>query len=104
LDGGAPGSADSFNVWASENEMVSPTMPPRIEQNRYFSSQGIDTREVGTFAQVAAMTCQSEITFVIRAAVLLCHNVFYVVDQSALRFWQAAILTTPAGTYPNTFP
>ena len=55
---GASARADSFNACAPENEMFCPTITPGVEQSRYFSSQGIDARKVGPFAQVTAMTCQ----------------------------------------------
>ena len=35
---------------------------------------------------------------------LLCHNVFYMVDECTLFLWQKAILATPAGTDPHAFP
>jgi hypothetical protein len=54
--------------------------------------------------QIATMTGQSEITGIIGAAVLFCHNMFNVIDHFAMFLVQPAVFATLASPKPYEVP
>jgi hypothetical protein len=55
----------------------------------------------GPFSQVAAMAGQSKIGSLIRATMLLCNDVFEVVNEMAVLFSKQAVLTAISGPPPD---
>lgn len=49
-------------------KMLVPTMMARVEEESYDSSLWIDTRKIGAFVQVAPVTGQRKVAYVIAAA------------------------------------
>ena len=77
LNCGSAYGRDSFHDRTVQNEVLTPTMGARMKERHYLSRHGIDPREIRTFAEIATMTCQSEI-FGLMAASMLFRD--YVLD------------------------
>lgn len=58
---------------------------------------GIDSCQVGAFAQIAAVACQCQVVRIVRAAVLLCNDVLDVMRELAVLLVQATIFTPLVG-------
>jgi hypothetical protein len=57
-------------ICAPEREVVDPLGSPRVKQDLHATRQGVDSTQVGTLVEVAAMASQREILDIIEPAVL----------------------------------
>ena len=64
-------------------------------------SPGIDSSQVRTFVEVAAVACQREIIRIIGAAMLFRHNVLNMVNEFAVLLVRPAVLAMLAGPPPH---
>jgi hypothetical protein len=66
--------------------------------------QRIDSSEVWTLMEIAAVASQRQVVWIIGAAVLLGYDVFHMMDEFAVFLVQPAIFATLASPEPNEFP
>ena len=84
--------------------MFFPEIPPGMKKGHHSFSQGINSRKVWPFMEIAAVASQGEIVRMVGAAVLFGHDVLYVMDQFAVLLVQAALFATLAGAPSDGFP
>ena len=89
---------------AFEHEMFRPEIAPRMKQSHDLACPRVDPGQVRAFVQIAAVTRQSEIVWVIGAAMLFRHDVLNMVSQIAIFLLQAAIFTAIGSPLPDKLP
>ncbi len=85
LNGCSSDGSETLYSQFMNSEMVRPTVSPRVVQMGEFSSKRVNAAQIWPFAQIASVTCQSEIGIFARAIVLPRDYVLDVKDQVAIR-------------------
>ena len=75
-----------------------------MKKGHHLPRPRVDTCQIRAFVQIAAVARQREIISIIRAPVLLSHDVFNMVREAALLLVQTAIFATPASPQPDEVP
>jgi hypothetical protein len=94
LDRGAPGGADADDAGALKDEMVGPSITPRMKKRGDLPGLRVDSCQVRPFMKIAAVASKCEIINIIGAAMLLRRDVLNVIPQAAMFLVQTAILAT----------
>jgi hypothetical protein len=86
---------------APKQEVLSPTLAPRVEEGHKLATDRIHARQVRALAKIAAMAGQRKIVNVVAPAMLPGDDVLDVVRQLAVILAQQAILAAVARSLPD---
>ena len=74
--------------------MLGPTIPPRVKGPHDLACLRVDSCQVRTFTEIAAVACERQILRIIGSAVLLGDNVLDMMPQFTVLLAQPALFTT----------
>ena len=103
-NGGPAGCRETLNIRAPVHKVIHPPVSPGVKQNLYLARHRVDSTEVWTLVQIAAMASEREIFDIIAAAVLTGGNVFDLMRHRAMLLAKLAVLATISGAVPDKKP
>jgi hypothetical protein len=82
------------NIRAPEGKVIRPTVSPGMKQSFYLARHRVDSTQVWSFVQIAAMASEREILDIIAAAVLTSDYVLDLMRHRAMLLAKLAVLAT----------
>ena len=84
--------------------MIEPTVAPRIEQGDNLPRDRIETSQVRTFAEIAAVTGKGQVTVVVTPTMLARYYVLDVMRKGTPVLRKETIFATVPGSGPDEHP
>jgi len=94
LDRCAANFCEASDAHAFEGKVFGPAIAPRVKELSHLPCLRVDSGQIRALMKVAAVTCESEIIYFIRSAVLLRDDVLDVVPQLTMFLAQLTIFAT----------